>query len=113
MRIRSWSTSTPSRPSCQPSPSSCSIPPRRPVKPAKPPPGTAGAGPAPTDGSARSTGVALVVHPVLPTGRRGDGAGRAPEARLDEAVGLARAIDLTIADAEVIQVKTPRPATLI
>ena len=64
-------------------------------------------------GPAHSTGVALVVHPVLPAARRADGASRAPEARLDEAVGLARAIDLTIAAAEVIVVKTPRPGTLI
>ncbi len=40
-------------------------------------------------------------------------AARAPTARLDEAVGLARAIDLTIAAAEVVPVKSPRPATLI
>src|SRR5215472_15669884 len=117
MRTRSWSTSTPSRPSCRPSRSSCSTPPRRPVKPAKPRSGAAAPGDrasdAPTDGTARSTGVALVVHPVLPADRRADGALRAPEARLDEAVGLARAIDLTIADAELIVVKTPRPATLI
>jgi GTP-binding protein HflX len=58
-----------------------------------------------------------VLHPVLPGGdrRRADAAsgGRAPEARLDEAVGLARAIELTIAHAEVATIKTPRPATLI
>lgn len=39
--------------------------------------------------------------------------GREREARLEEAVGLARAIDLDIVHAEAFQVKRPRPATLI
>jgi GTP-binding protein HflX len=64
-----------------------------------------------------STGVALVLHPILPAGdkRRAENgtAVRDPDARLNEAVGLARAIELTIAHAEVATVKTPRPATLI
>jgi GTP-binding protein HflX len=63
----------------------------------------------------------MVLHPVLSAGeRRAPGAAphppsaaRAPTARLDEAIGLARAIDLTIAHAEPLTVKTPRPATLI
>lgn len=38
---------------------------------------------------------------------------RSPEARLDEAIGLAQAIDLEIAHAEVIRLHQPRPATLI
>jgi GTP-binding protein HflX len=38
---------------------------------------------------------------------------RPPQARLDEAVGLARAIDLHVVDHAVISVSTPRPATLI
>jgi GTP-binding protein HflX len=70
-----------------------------------------------SDGHAGSTGIALVLHPVLPAGdkRRSDSGAaiRDPEARLEEAVGLARAIELTIAHAEVATVKTPRPATLI
>jgi GTPase len=71
------------------------------------------------DRPVRSTGVAMVVHPVLSAGERRapDGAPpiatRAPAARLDEAIGLARAIDLTIAHAELVTVKAPRPATLI
>ena len=71
------------------------------------------------DRAARSTGVAMVVHPVLAAGeRRAPGmaapaAVRAPAARLDEAIGLARAIDLTIAHAELVTVKAARPATLI
>jgi len=61
----------------------------------------------------------MVLHPVLGGGERRAPGGappptvRAPAARLDEAIGLARAIDLTIAHAELITVKTPRPATLI
>jgi GTP-binding protein HflX len=63
-----------------------------------------------------SVGIALVVHPVLGSaGRRAanGAAARAPTARLDETVGLARAIELTIAGAELVPLKTPRPATLI
>ncbi|HUA56291.1 MAG TPA: GTPase HflX [Candidatus Sulfotelmatobacter sp.] len=69
--------------------------------------------PAPPPGS---VGIALVVHPVLGAGSRHDPDGataRAPTARLDEAIGLARAIDLTIAGAELVPLRTPRPATLI
>ncbi len=54
-------------------------------------------------------GRALVMHPVLhaDTGRRD------PEARLQEACGLARAIDLDIVDAFVVRVNDPRPSTLL
>ena len=52
---------------------------------------------------------AIVIHPAL----RGDGKPRAPSARLDEAVGLAAAIDLDVIHAEVAPVNTPRAATLI
>nr|WP_244423649.1 GTPase HflX [Nitratireductor pacificus] len=38
---------------------------------------------------------------------------RSPEARSEEAVGLAEAIDLQVVSAEIIPVGTPRPATLI
>jgi GTP-binding protein HflX len=38
---------------------------------------------------------------------------RTPEARLDEAVGLARAIGLDVAAAEVVRLAAPRPSTLI
>jgi len=66
----------------------------------------------------------MVLHPVVGGDRRPAAsaaappdapapAGRAPAARLDEAIGLARAIELTIAHAEFFQVKTPRPATLM
>ena len=52
---------------------------------------------------------AIVVHPAL----RGDVGPRAPEARLEEAVGLASAIDLEVVYAEVANVNAPRAATLI
>ena len=52
---------------------------------------------------------ALVLHPVL--NARRDGEGRDPEARLAEAVGLARAIHLTIVDAETIRLQKIRPGT--
>ncbi|HYH22656.1 MAG TPA: GTPase HflX [Azospirillum sp.] len=55
------------------------------------------------------SGRALILHPVL----RGTDAGRSPEASLDEAVGLAAAIDLDVAHAAVVKVNQPRPATLL
>ena len=55
---------------------------------------------------------ALVVHPALKTAAREE-AGRSPEARLGEAVGLARAIDLEIVRAEIVRVPRLRPATLL
>ncbi|MCC7049228.1 MAG: GTPase HflX [Alphaproteobacteria bacterium] len=66
-----------------------------------------------TDATA-TTGRALVLHPILPSHGQGDGAAvRDPEARVAEAVGLARAIGLTIAHAQSVVVKRPRPATLL
>lgn len=60
--------------------------------------------------NATSTPVsAIVIHPAL----RGEAAARAPEARLEEAVGLAAAINLTVAAQEVVPVAQPRPATLL
>ena len=55
------------------------------------------------------TGRALVLHPQM---RAAAGAARSPQSRLDEAVGLARAIDLQVANAAVVVVTRPRPATL-
>ncbi|MDP3897616.1 MAG: GTPase HflX, partial [Mesorhizobium sp.] len=72
-----------------------------------------------TDGS---TGRAVIVVPVLTRQFRTDDSGdsssrprlaRSAEARLDEAVGLARAIDLDPVHTEIITVSVPRPATLI
>lgn len=65
-----------------------------------------------TDGNGRSgtgSGRALVVHPVLK--KEADGH-RTPEAQLEEAAGLAAAIDLEVAYAELVRVSRPVPATL-
>ncbi|MCJ8520573.1 GTP-binding protein HflX [Pseudorhizobium tarimense] len=65
---------------------------------------------------------ALVIVPVLKQARAQRAAGadaavpaphRSDEARLEEATGLARAIDLTIAQGLIVTVSQPRPATLI
>ncbi|HXZ00071.1 MAG TPA: GTPase HflX [Stellaceae bacterium] len=66
------------------------------------------------DGRSVSTGRCLVLHPVLrlAPGAREEHA-RSPEARLEEAVGLARAIKLEVVAAEVARVARWRPATLI
>ena len=55
-------------------------------------------------------GRAAVVYPIVSNNSDGP---RAPEARLEEAVGLARAIGLDIIAAEVIHVKRARPGTLL
>jgi len=52
----------------------------------------------------------MVIHPAL---KASEGGIRLPEARLDEAVGLAKAIDLDIITAEVVPVSKRRPATLL
>ena len=51
----------------------------------------------------------LVLHPVL----RADEGRRDPEARLDEAVGLAAAINLDVVERLIVTVNQPRPATLL
>lgn len=56
-----------------------------------------------------STGRALVLHPALPNG---NGQRRTVESCLVEAIGLAHAIDLTVADARIIRLTRARPATL-
>jgi GTP-binding protein HflX len=72
------------------------------------------------------SGVALVLHPALGNARSepdradptvdtldgGDGV-RPIEARLEEAVGLARAIDLEVRHSEWLRVKRPKPGTLL
>src|SRR3984957_12267090 len=60
-----------------------------------------------------SVGRCLVVHPVLKSATtRGDGA-RTPEMRLEEAVGLARAIALDVVASEVVRATAWRPGTLL
>ena len=58
---------------------------------------------------------ALILHPVVKTKSNGISvvAGLSPQARLEEARGLARAIGLHVVHAEVVQVPRPRPATLL
>ncbi len=63
---------------------------------------------------------AVVVVPILASPHRQDGEGhgrarlsRSADARREEAVGLALAIDLDITDARVVPVNDPRPATLL
>ncbi len=69
-----------------------------------------------------STGRAVVVVPVLTRHPRSDESAdsssrprlsRSPQARHDEAVGLALAIDLEPVHTEIITVNDPRPATLL
>ncbi|GAB4120554.1 MAG: GTPase HflX [Rhodothalassiaceae bacterium] len=55
---------------------------------------------------------ACVLHPWLKTARLSH-AGRSPSARLEEAVGLARAIDVRVALAMEVPLAAYRPATLI
>ncbi len=52
----------------------------------------------------------MVIHPAL---KAGEGGIRLPEARLAEAVGLAKAVDLDIVLAEAVPVARIRPATLL
>jgi GTPase len=65
-----------------------------------------------TGGSA--TGRALVIEPALRSGAARPGSGaRGPAARLDEAVGLARAIDLEVEQSGVVMLGAVRPATYL
>ncbi|MBU0723504.1 MAG: GTPase HflX [Alphaproteobacteria bacterium] len=57
---------------------------------------------------------ALVLHPDVTSGpNRGEGSLRAPESRLAEAEGLARAIDLEIVHREVMRITKPTPSRLL
>jgi GTPase len=51
----------------------------------------------------------LVLHPILPEDRHD---ARSPEARLEEAAGLAAAIALNVIRADAVRCMRPRPATL-
>jgi len=68
--------------------------------------------------SGAETGRAIVIEPWLKNPARKIGARttadlRSPEARLEEAVGLARAIDLTVVDSGLVTLNDIRPATYI
>jgi GTPase len=63
-----------------------------------------------TNGTPRgSSGRALVLHPML---KARDGAMRDPDARLEEAIGLAHAIALDVVHGEVVRLEARRSATL-
>jgi GTPase len=65
-------------------------------------------------GHAPSTGRSLVIHPTPKRPPRElRNALRTPEARLEEAVALASAIDLVVAHAALVPLSKPKPATLI
>lgn len=55
-------------------------------------------------------GRAIVIHPDLRTGEPGT---RSAESCLDEAIGLALAIELEVVHAETVRVNRPQPATLL
>jgi len=67
----------------------------------------------PEETAARNTR-ALIVGPYL-SAKRGDDSKRSrpPEARFEEAVGLAKAIDLNVAGAELVNLNEIRPATYL
>ena len=61
-----------------------------------------------------ATGRALVIEPVLRRSVAHAAVGdRAPAARLDEAVGLARAIDLDVGQSGIVMLGAVRPATYL
>jgi GTPase len=61
-----------------------------------------------------ATGRAFVIEPVLRRATTSGASGeRTPTAKLDEAVGLARAIDLDVAQAGIIMLRALHPATLL
>jgi GTPase len=59
------------------------------------------------------TGRAIVIEPWVKGSAREAADLRAPQARLDEAVGLARAIDLNVVEAGLITLSAVRPATYV
>ncbi len=114
MATPSSSTSTRSRPSCPPARSPCSRRWRSSPTPidliAADPRGA-------VDNRERAAAAGTrtrVVCPYLSRAQFGDsGALRTPEARRDEAVGLARAIDLDVVGSEIVALAALRPATYL
>ena len=64
-------------------------------------------------GRSGETGRAVVIEPWIKNTRVSDADARTPEARLDEAVGLARAIDLNVVEAGLVTLNGIRPATYV
>jgi GTP-binding protein HflX len=77
--------------------------------PKKPLPPADGGSPPPRSRVAGTGARTLVVCPATPHGQHG---GRTDAGRLDEAVGLAAAIDLEIVATEIVPLRRPRPANL-
>jgi GTPase len=71
----------------------------------------------PSGPSGSATGRALVIEPALRRGgadhARAAAADRGPAAKLDEAVGLARAIDLEVEQSGIVMLSALRPATYL
>ncbi len=69
-----------------------------------------------TAGGSAETGRAVVIEPWLKqnfSGKVSASADRTPEARLEEAIGLARAIDLNVVQSGLVTLNDIRPATYI
>ena len=64
-------------------------------------------------GTHSETGRAIVIEPWVKGSARETANLRAPQARLEEAVGLARAIDLNVVEAGLVTLSTVRPATYV
>ena len=64
-------------------------------------------------GGGLETGRAIVIEPWLKQSARASVDARGPEARLEEAVGLARAIDLNVVEAGLVTLNAVRPATYV
>jgi GTPase len=56
---------------------------------------------------------ALVIHVEFKSKAIGEEGGRDPSTRLDEAIGLSKAIDLVIVSTLIVRLGSPRPATLL
>lgn len=63
------------------------------------------------DSAGAGSGRAFVLHPAVRTPAAA--IRRTPEARLEEAVGLAQAIDLEVVGAEIARIDRPQPATFV
>src|SRR5579871_243195 len=104
MPTPNWSTSTPYLRSCRQRRSSCSRAGRK--RSRSEPAGSMTDSKAALNAAMRT----LVLGPML---RNAAGGARTPQAKLDEAVGLAHAIDLEVVHGEVVKLDRLRPATLL
>jgi GTP-binding protein HflX len=64
-------------------------------------------------GAGYATGRALVIEPLLRRAAAVGSTERAPAAKLDEAIGLARAIDLEVEQSGIVMLNALRPATYL